>query len=367
MMFARLLLARFRSVAIALAISLLVLPGLVLAQANAGGHFYQQTDLVSNVPGLANFTDPNLVNPWGISSEPGGPFWVSDNGSGKSTLYDNKGNPQSLVVTIPSPKHGMMGSPTGTVFNGNTNDFMVSENGVSGASIFLFDSEDGTISGWNGGVDETHAVIAVDNSKSGAVYKGLAIRVNQYDGFLYATNFHAGTIDVYNQKFAPVKPSGSFTDPHLPKGYAPFNIQNINGRFYVTYAKQNAQKNGDVPGAGHGYVDVFDINGNLVRRLVSGGQLNSPWGMAIAGRSFGKFSYDLLVGNFGDGHINAFDPDTGAFKGQLTDQAGKPIVIDGLWSLMFGLGGQAGNPNQLFFTAGIHHEADGLFGMIQAM
>jgi uncharacterized protein (TIGR03118 family) len=367
MMFARLVLARSWPVAIAIALSLFVLPGVAFAQSSAGGHFYQQTNLVSNLPGLAHFTDPNLTNPWGISSAAGGPFWISDNGSGKSTLYDNKGNPQSLVVKIPSPTHGTMGTPTGTVFNSNTNAFVVSKNGVSGASIFLFDSEDGTISGWNENVDATHAILAVDNSKSGAVYKGLAIFGNQYESFLYAANFHAGTIDVFNNKFAPVTLSGSFTDPQLPKGYAPFNIQSINDRLYVTYAKQNAQKNGDVPGAGHGFVDVFDTNGNFILRLVTQGQLNSPWGLALAPANFGKFSNDLLVGNFGDGHINAFDSYSGTFRGQLSDQNDHPIVIHGLWSLMFGLGGQAGKPNQLFFTAGIHQEAAGLFGMIQVM
>ena len=349
------------------ALTLLVLPGMAFAHTNAGGGFYQQTNLTSNLPGLAKFTDPNLTNPWGISSAPGGPFWISDNGSGKSTLYDNHGAPQSLVVTIPSPTRGTTGTPTGTVFNGDTTAFIVSKKGVSGASIFLFDSEDGTISGWNQSVDATHAVLAVNNSSSGAVYKGLAIGTNSSGTFLYATNFHAGTIDVFDKKFAPAKLPGSFTDPYLPKGYAPFGIQNIAGKLYVTYAKQNAQKNGDVPGLGHGFVDVFDTNGHLIKHLVSQGQLDSPWGLALAGSSFGKFSHDLLVGNFGNGHINAFDPNTGAFLGQLTNQQGQPIVIDGLWSLLFGLGGQAGNPNQLFFTAGIHQEADGLFGMIQAM
>ena len=366
MMFGRSLLARSWPVAIALVLSLFILPGTAFAQITAGGGFYRQTNLVSNVPGLAHFTDPRLTNPWGISSAPGGPFWFSDNGSGKSTLYDNKGHPQPLIVTIPSPMRGMTGTPTGTVFNSNINAFVVSKNGVSGSSIFLFDSEDGTISGWNENVDRTKAVIAVNNASSGAVYKGLAIYSNSHKSFLYAANFHAGTIDVFNQKFAPVKLSGSFTDPHLPKGYGPFDIQNINNQLYVTYAKQNAQKNGDVPGAGHGFVDVFDTNGNFITRLISHGQLNSPWGLALAGSSFGKFSNDLLVGNFGDGHINAFDPHSGAFRGQLTDQAGHPIVIDGLWALMFGLGGQAGKPNQLFFTAGIHQGAAGLFGLIQA-
>ena len=172
---------------------------------------------------------------------------------------------------------------------------------------------------------------------------------------------------MFDKKFALARLSGSFTDPYLPQGYAPFDIQNIGGKLYVTYAKQDAQKKGDVPGLGHGFVDVFDTNGHFIKRLVTQGQLDSPWGLALAGNSFGKFSHDLLVGNFGNGHINAFDPNSGAFLGHLSDQQGHPLVIDGLWALLFGLGGQAGKPNQLFFTAGIHHEADGLFGVIQAM
>lgn len=366
-MYERLLSARSWLIAIAAALTLLVLPGMVFARANSGGGFYQQTNLTSNLPGIAKFTDPNLTNPWGISSAPGGPFWVSDNGSGKSTLYDNTGSPQSLVVVVPPHAAGKTGTPTGTVFNSDTSAFIVSKKGVSGASLFLFDTEDGTISGWSLGVDMTHAILAVNNAGSGAVYKGLAIGINRSGIFLYATNFHAGTIDVFDKKFAPARLAGSFTDPFLPQGYAPFGIQNIGGKLYVTYAKQNAQKNGDVPGPGHGFVDVFDTSGHFIKRLVTRGQLDSPWGLALAGVSFGKFSNDLLVGNFGDGHINAFDPASGAFLGQLTDQKGHPIIIDGLWSLLFGLGAQAGKPNQLFFTAGIHQEADGLFGMIQSM
>jgi len=366
-MYVRLFSARSWLVAFAVALTLLTLPGMAFARANAGGGFYQQTNLTSNLPGIAKFTDPNLTNPWGISSAPGGPFWVSDNGSGKSTLYDNKGTPQSLVVTIPPSPGGKKGTPTGTVFNSDTTAFIVSKKGISGASLFLFATEDGTISGWSLGVDMTHAILAVDNSSSGAVYKGLALGTNRSGIFLYATNFHAGTIDVFNKKFAPARLSGSFTDPHLPQGYAPFGIQNIGSKLYVTYAKQNAQKSGDVAGLGHGFVDVFDTNGHFIKRLVTQGQLDSPWGLALAGGSFGKFSNDLLVGNFGNGHINAFDPTTGAFLGQLTGQNGHLLIIDGLWSLVFGLGGQAGMANQLFFTAGIHQEADGLFGMIQAM
>jgi uncharacterized protein (TIGR03118 family) len=344
---------------------LLLLPGTAFARANSGGGVYQQANLVSNIPGKAHITDPNLVNPWGISYSPTSPFWVSDNGTGLSTLYDGQGNIQSLVVTIPPAVQGTTGSPTGTVFN-STTGFVVTKNGKSGASIFLFDSEDGTISGWSPSVDATNAILAVNNNP-GAVYKGLAIATNQSGTFLYATNFRAGTVDVFDKNFAPAHLSGSFTDPNLPKGYAPFGIQSISGNIVVTYAKQDKAKHDDVPGKGHGFVDVFDTNGNLIKRLVSRGQLNSPWGLALAPADFGAFSNDLLVGNFGNGHINAFDPNSGAFIGQMMNSKGKAIKIDGLWGLKFGNGGQAGQTNQLFFTAGLHHEADGLFGMITAV
>jgi uncharacterized protein (TIGR03118 family) len=349
------------------ALVLLLLPGTAFARPNSGGGVYQQTNLVSNLPGKAPITDPNLVNPWGISYSPMGPFWISDNGTGLSTLYDGQGNIQPLVVTIPPPPGGTTSAPTGTVYNSNSNAFVVKENKKSGSSLFLFDTEDGTISGWNPNVDQTNAILAVDNSSSGAVYKGLAIATNQSGIFLYATNFHAGTVDVFDKNFAPAQLSGSFSDPSIPKGYAPFGIQSIGSNLVVTYAKQDKMKHDDVPGLGHGYVDVFDTNGNLIKRLISQGQLNSPWGLAMAPANFGEFSGDLLVGNFGNGHINAYDPNSGALLGTLMNSKGKVIKISGLWGLMFGNGGQAGQTNQLFFTAGLHNEADGLFGMITAM
>lgn len=367
MTYARLLLARSRFVILAVALALFVLPGIVSAQVSTGSGFYQQTNLTSNLPGIAKKTDPNLTNAWGISSGPGGPFWVSDNGSGKSTLYDNHGSRQPLVVTVPPAAGGKVGSPTGTVFNSDTNAFIVSKNGVSGASIFLFDSEDGTISGWNASVDRTHAILAVDNSRSGAVYTGLAIGTNQSGIFLYAANFHAGTIDVFDKNFASATLSGSFYDPYLPSNYAPFNIENIGGILYVAYAQQNAKKTGPVPGSGHGFIATFDTNGNLIRHLIFRGKLNAPWGMALVGKGFGTFSHDLLIGNFGNGYINVFNPYTGAFLGSLSGQNGKPLIIRGLWALMFGLGGQAGKATQLFFTAGPQHETNGLFGVIQSM
>jgi uncharacterized protein (TIGR03118 family) len=337
---------------------------------------FLQTNLVSDIAGLAQNVDPNLVNPWGLTASPKGPFWVSDNGSGVSTLYNGQGVPQPpgnnppftpLVVTIPSADGMSQGTPTGTVFN-SSKGFVVSENGASGSAVFLFATEDGTISGWNPNVDQTNAIIAVDNSASGAVYKGLAIGQDP-DGrtLLYAANFSNGSIDVFDRKFRMTSVEGDFTDPNIPTGFAPFNVQNIDGKLYVTYAKQDATGTGDEAGAGNGFVEVFDTNGNLLQHLVANGPLNSPWGVAIAPSSFGDFGGDLLVGNFGDGHINVFDPNTGDFIAQLTDPSGNPITIGGLWALRFGNGGAAGDPNTLFFTAGIDHEQHGLFGEIQAI
>jgi uncharacterized protein (TIGR03118 family) len=327
-----------------------------------------QTNLVSDIAGVARFTDPNLVNPWGIAYGPGGPFWVSDNNAGVSTLYGGDGTPQSLVVHIPGP-HGSLpgtsGTPTGIVFNGGTG-FNVSENGMTGSSIFIFATEDGTIAGWSPGVDGTHAIIAVDNSTNptavdGAVYKGLAMAGN----FIYATDFRHGTIDAFDQNFHKATFKGNFTDPNIPKGFAPFGIQNIGGKLFVTYAKQDTAKHDDVGGAGNGFVDVFSTNGVMLERLAIQGTLNSPWGLAMAPANFGSASNDLLVGNFKDGRINVFDPNTKAFLGQLNNQFGNPITIDRLWSLKFGNGGMAGAMNQLFFTAGIGGEMHGLFGNIR--
>ena len=334
---------------------------------NTGGGLYKQINLTSDIPGLAKNTDPELVNPWGISFVPTNPFWISDNNSGLSTLYTGQGKQDSLVVTVPPARGSKSGSPTGTVFSAYSGAFMVTENGKSGTSGFLFDSEDGTISGWNPLVDQTHAIIAVDNSKTGAVYKGLAIAAINSNPYLYAANFHAGTIDVFDQKFTHVKLKGSFQDPNIPERYAPFNIQSIGSDLYVTYAQQDQARHDDLSGQGRGFLDVFDDNGNLLKRLVSRGQLNAPWGVALAPSNFGRFSNDLLVGNFGDGHINAFNPGTGAFLGTLMSSQHQAIQIDGLWALTFGGGGDSGQTNQLFFTAGIQKEQHGLFGLIEAM
>ena len=334
----------------------------------AVAQFYAQHNLVSDGAVPADLVDPNLVNAWGLAAGPATPWWVSDNGTGVSTLYNgNTGVKLSLTVTVP-------GAPTGVVFNGGTG-FVVTDGVDSGPARFLFASEDGTISGWNPSVPppptSTQAFVVVNNSASGAVYKGLAIATTTDGEFLYATNFRAGTVDVFDSNFAAVP--GGFSDPDIPEGYAPFGIANIGGVIYVTYALQDADKMDDVPGEGHGYVDAFDTSGNLLTRVASKGPLNSPWGLALAPDNFGKFSGDLLVGNFGNGHINAFDFEkhtgSGEFqhRGPLHSADGPPIEIDGLWALGFGNGSAAGPKDVLFFTAGPFEEAHGLFGTLVAV
>jgi uncharacterized protein (TIGR03118 family) len=340
-----------------------------------------QTVLMNQGFAPAAHTDPNLVNPWGIVASPGGsPFWVSDNNSGKSTLYDGSGNsqpqPTPLVVTIPVANGGTSNStgspsspapPTGVVFNGSSTDFLVA--GAGTAAHFIFATEDGTIAAWNSGAN---AVLKVDDADftNGPVYKGLAIGNNGTGSFLYAANFRQGTVDVFDTNFHKVTLGsggfGTFADANLPAGFAPFNVQNIGGQLYVTYAKQNASKHDDVAGPGNGFVDLFDLSGHLLRRFASAGTLNSPWGLALAPSTFGPFAGDLLVGNFGDGRINAFDPSGGAFLGQLTAASGQPITIDGLWGLSFGNNGMAGSSSTLFFTAGINGEMNGLLGSLTA-
>lgn len=342
-------------------VALLALVGLaaaLLTGNTAWATAYVQTNLVSDIPGLAANTDANLVNPWGIASSPTSPFWVSDNKTGLTTLYNSAGVPQSLVVTIPSPLGGS--TPTGQVFN-PTADFKVGVN----KALFIFATEDGTISGWAGG---TAAIQAADLSGQGAVFKGLALGNVGSNNFLYATDFRNGTIDVFNASFTPMSLSGNFVDPNLPAGYAPFNIQDLNGQLYVTYAQQDATKHDDVGGPGKGFVDVFNTSGVLESRLISNGALNAPWGLALAPAGFGDFGGDLLVGNFGDGVINAFDPTTGTFLGTLSDKNGNPIVNLGLWGLKFGNDGNGGDANALYFTAGIpgpdQIEDHGLLGRI---
>jgi uncharacterized protein (TIGR03118 family) len=337
---------------------------------------YLQTNLVSDIAGVAPVEDPNLRNPWGIAFFPGAPFWIADNHTGVSTLYDGKGNiikvPSGqnqlvpFVVQIPGPSGspaGFTASPTGIVWN-PTQGFAV---GPNAPALFIFATEDGTISAWNFGVDATHAILKVDNPNgaNGPVYKGLALASNTKGVFLFATNFHDGTVDVFDTNFKPAHLDGSFADPGIPSGYAPFGISLIDGDLFVTYALQNAEKHDDVAGAGHGFVDVFDTQGHLLRRFASGGALNSPWGVTRASYGFGRFSANILIGNFGDGRISAFGS-RGHFHGQLRDLHGQPIVIDGLWTVKFG-GALASSPDTLYFTAGINGENDGLFGTIEVV
>jgi uncharacterized protein (TIGR03118 family) len=269
-------------------------------------------------------------------------------------------------VTIPAATGSVdHGTPTGVVFN-PTGAFGVTQGNNSGPSLFIFATEDGTIAGWNSDVNRTTAIRVVDNSATGAVYKGLALASTAAGPRLYAANFRAGTVDVFDQNFAPVHASGAFVDRHAPSGFAPFNVAVINGLLYVTYAQQDADKEDDVPGVGKGFINVFDLEGHFLRRFAQSGRLNSPWGMTLAPDNFGQFSKALLVGNFGDGHILAFNPNTGSFLGQLRDARGQPLAIEGLWGLAFGNGNRGGPTNRLFFAAGINDEEDGLFGSIQA-
>ena len=305
--------------------------------------------LASDQPGVAAVTDPGLINPWGLSASGTSPFWLGINGSGTSELYNGSGVKQGLVVTIPPVGTG---TPTGTVFNGVA--------GAFNSDVFLFASEDGTISGWRGALGTTAETLIGANAAN--VYKGLALGSTGGGNYAYAANFRTGTIDVVKGSAGDPNLTGTFIDPSLPAGYAPFDVQNIGGILYVTYAVQDAAKHDDVAGAGNGIVDKFDLSGNFLGRLVTGGALNSPWGLAIAPAGFGDVAGDLLVGNFGDGRIDAYNATTGAFVETLVDANGNPISIDGLWALRFGNGSGSGPVNSLYFTAGPNGEADGLFG-----
>ena len=339
---------------------LLLLAILGLA-ATASAQKYVQKNLVSDIPNLAVTTDPNLVNAWGIAFTPTSPAWIADNGTGLSTLYSGTGSIIPLVVTIAPPKNAEgPATPTGIVFNGG-GGFNVTAHDKTGSSLFIFATEDGTISGWSPTVDGTHSILGPDNHEAGAVYKGLAIGTTDDGTFIYATNFFSGWVEMYNSSFGWVK---NFTDTDLPMGYAPFGIRNINGKLYVTFALQDEDKEDDVAGPGHGFVDVFDLNGNKLKRLISHGQLNSPWGLALAPAGFGKFSGDLLVGNFGNGHINAFNIEKGSARGHMLRSNGGTLEISGLWALSFGNGGTAGPTTALLFTAGPDEESHGLFGTI---
>jgi uncharacterized protein (TIGR03118 family) len=346
---------------------------------------YAIAPLVSNLSGHAAMQDRILQNAWGVAFTPAGsPFWINDNATGCSTLYDGVGTKiTALQVSIPlpgnivptgacqpndpnKPANPTPAAPTGIVWNPAAT-FLVP--GTRIPALFIFSTEDGTISAWAGGLNPADdAVIAADESMSGAVYKALAVAVNAKGPFLFATNFNEGTVDVFGPNgtdgmFTKVTLDGNFTDPEMPAGYAPFNIANVDGDLFVTYAKQDDQKHDDVAGPGHGFVDVFDTDGHLLRRFESRGRLNSPWGIARASFAFGPYSGKILIGNFGDGRINVFNND-GTFVDQLEDIHGKPLVIDGLWTLTLG-GGRNSSPDTLYFTAGPDKETNGLFGTIK--
>jgi len=363
----------------------------------------QVTDLVSDLSILVDtfgivhhpfVLDPNLVNPWGVAESTGSPFWVADNNRGVSTLYNDTANTPvtiaPLVVSIPGPKDPLnpTGTPTGAVFNTATaaQQFKISgfdRNGVaaSAPALFMFATEDGTIVGWNPGVNPpgfdinkagSYGIIAVDNSTNptaadGAVYKGLAIATDAAGKtLLYATNFRAGTVEVYDTSFHRVSLSaGAFTDRHLPHDYAPFNIVLSGGRLFVTYAKQDREKHDDVAGPGHGIVNTFDLSGQTMKRFAQHGHLDSPWGVVQAPGTFGQFAGAVLIGNFGNGRIHAFDADTGRFLGPVVNSIGQTILIDGLWSLIVGNGKAGGDAGTVYFSAGPNGEKDGLFGSLR--
>jgi len=369
---------------------------LVLVPAPTFAQHYKQTNLVTdpNSGATATFTDTNLKNPWGLARSVSSPWWVADNGTGVSTLYDGGGVARSLVVKIPGPNGSpanFVATPTGVVFNGSP-DFRLSPGGSPASFIFV--TEDGTISAWAGG---TAATLKVDNSATptaaeGAVYKGATI--GEVDGkrYLYVANFRSGHVEVYDTNFSQVHFSNgngagrgegedNFNDSHVPKGFAPFNVQNVGGSLFVTYAKQDAPKHDDVAGAGLGFVDLFSPSGELLTRFEHGSWLNSPWGVVWTPRDFGEFSNDILVGNFGSGQIAAYNGFTGQFMGLMKNQSDETLTIPGLWALAFGNSaagcpstppagsnlpqcGAAGPYNSLFFTAGINDEADGLFGTL---
>jgi uncharacterized protein (TIGR03118 family) len=354
-----------------------LLPALTFAQQ------YQQTNLVSDIMGMAPTHDPNLKNPWGLTRSSGSPWWVANNNSGTSTLYDGTGAIIPIngtgVVIVPPPGFapGTQSAPTGIVFNGSATDFLLK---TGKSAHFIFATEDGTISAWAGGVNAELEVDNSDNGSShGAVYKGATS--GEIDGhkYLYVTNFRSGKVEVYDTKFKRVHLGEDAFDPdgdcdrdshrdcdedHAREGFAPFNIQNIGGSIFVTYAKQNGPKHDDVAGTGLGFVEIFTPKGRHIGHLEHGDWFNAPWGVVWTTRDFGEFSNAILVGNFGSGWIAAFNGFTYKFEGFLRNPDNSLITIDGLWSLTFGNDAGAGPANTLFFTAGINNEQDGLFGTI---
>jgi len=342
-------------------IALAALPSMLQAQ------HYKQTNLISDIPGMAAATDANLVNPWGISRSSTSPWWVSDNGPGVATLYAGTGTAIPLVVTIPAADSGT-GTPTGQIFNGSQ-DFQL---GPGKPALFLFVTEDGTLSGWNPGVNATAAIIKV-NTHSASVFKGMAVATidDRHAGptnYLYVADFRKARVNVYDTNFHRISMGDEgFHDERVPHGFAPFNIQNIGGNLYVAWAKQDSAKHDEVDGAGLGFVSVFSPTGRLLHRLQWGNWFNGPWGLAQAPSDFGPYSHDILVGQFGSGQILVFDPVTGDFLGRLLDANNMPIAINGLWGISFASGGTSGSATTLYFAAGLNDEQDGLFGTITAV
>ena len=329
--------------------SLTVVLSLLAAVPAANADEFQVTNLVSNQTGVAQVTDPDLVNAWGISASATSPIWVSDNGTDVATLYSISGgtvSKVSLTVSVP-------GGLTGQVFNSGAGG------GAFNGDDFLFVSQNGTVSGWRGSLGTTAETLVAGSSAND--YTGVAYGTVGSNSYLYAANFETGNIDVIPSGGAPAL-SGNFTDPNLPADYAPFNIQDIGGLLYVTYAEQDGSN--AVDGAGLGFVDVFDLNGNFVERLTSNGPLDAPWGLALAPAGFGEFAGDLLVGNHGDGEIDAYSTVNGAFEGALDGTTGSPLTLDGLWGLQFGNGGSGGNAGTLYFTSGPDDGVNGLFGSL---
>jgi uncharacterized protein (TIGR03118 family) len=333
--------------------------GMLSTTALAQTTTYVQTNIISDMPGTASVTDPTLINPWGVSVGPA--IWIDATGSGLVKVDTVAGATVLPNVTVPSAlESSTHGSPSGTVYNSAGTGFNLPD-GSTG--LFLFGTLDGTIAAWST-TSGTQAVTVVNNSSNNASYTDIALDTNATGTYLLAADFALGTVEVFNSNFAPTQLGGGFVDPNLPAGYAPFGIHSIGGNVYVTYAEANPANGGPMVGAGLGYVDEFDNNGNLLAEAIVQNVLNAPWGMALAPAGFGSFAGDLLVGNFGDGVINAFDSTTFAFVGSLSTAAGAPIANPGLWEIFVGQGGTLGDPNTLYFAAGINHEKDGLFGSI---
>ena len=320
-------------------------------------------DRVSGNPYTAMQTDARLVNPWGIAFDPQGFVVVANAETGTATRYDGRGIPQSPVVTVPTGSRGS-GGPTGIVFSGS-DDFVVTGPSGTGPSRLVFATEGGTLAAWSPEANPTAAITVVDGGAEERIYKGLALQAGPGGGMrLYATDFHNARVDVFDAEFQPVLVAGGFGDPNLPAGYAPFGIQAFGDRLLVSFARQDDEAEDDVKGDGFGFVDLFTNDGVLVRRLITQGRLNAPWGMAVAPDGFGRFGGALLVGNFGDGRINAYDPDNGRHLGELSRPNGEPIEIEGLWGIAFGNGIDEQPTDTLFFAAGPGDEEHGVYGRI---